>query len=182
MQGISNDIERYPNLRRVVTGHDDAGRSVVMFDGPCTYHGADGDGWRVQDIWESAVVPVPIGATEPDPTDGPLNFSLPQHGLRVRVTDFPPTEPGAEPFMHRTNTIDYLHVLEGEIVMLLGEEGQEVVLRQGDTIVQRATNHAWVNRTDRHCRVFLVMVAGRITEGLEQIIGPMPVWDQNHRR
>lgn len=173
---------RYPNLRRVVTGHDDSGRSVVLIDGPCTFHGTGGDSWRVQDIWESDTVPVPIDASESDPTAGPVNFNLPEHGVRVRITDVPPTKPGAEPFMHRTNSIDYLHVLEGEIVMLLDDEEHEVVLRKGDTIVQRATNHAWVNRSDRHCRLFIVMVAGRITPALQNIIGPMPDWDPNHRR
>ncbi|MEI9852420.1 MAG: cupin domain-containing protein [Sphingomonas sp.] len=178
----TDSIDRYPNLRRVVTGHDDAGRSVVLIDAPCAYHGAGTDGWRVQDIWESDVVPVPIDAREPDPTAGPVDFNLPHTGVRVRITDIPPARPGAEPFMHRTNHLDYLHVLEGEIVMLLDDDAHEVVLRKGDTIVQRATNHAWVNRSDTHCRLFIVMVAGRITPDLEKIIGPIPVWDPDHRR
>ncbi len=177
----ANADPRYPNLRRIVTGHDEAGRSIVLIDGPCTYHGAGGDSWRVQDIWESDVVPVPIDATEPDPTAGPVHFGIPDHGVRVRVTDIPPTPPGTEPFMHRTNSIDYLHVLEGEIVMLLDDDAHEVVLRKGDTIVQRATDHAWINRSDRHCRVLVVMVAGRITEALEKSIGAMPAWDGRPR-
>jgi len=177
------NIEQYPNLRRVVTGHDKDGRSVVLIDGPCTFHGdLAAGGWGVQDIWESDTVPVPIDATEADPTAGPVHFGIPEHGIRVRVTDLPPTKPGAEPFMHRTNSVDYLHVLEGEVVMLLDDDEHEVVLRKGDTIVQRATNHAWVNRSDSHCRLFIVMVAGRITEDLEKVIGPMPEWDPNHRR
>jgi quercetin dioxygenase-like cupin family protein len=176
-----SDDPLYPNLRRVVTGHDDAGRSVVLIDGPCTYHGAGGISWRVQDIWECDSVPVPIRATEPDPTAGPVHFGIPDYGVRVRVTDIPPTAPGTEPFMHRTNSVDYLHVLEGEIAMLLDDEEHEVVLRKGDTIVQRATNHAWVNRGDVHCRVLVVMVAGRISEALERSIGPMPEWDARPR-
>src|SRR5262245_55930869 len=135
--------QRLPHLRRVVTGHDDAGRSIVMIDGPCVFHrNIGGGGWNVQDIWESALVPVPIDASEPDPTAGPVHFGIPETGMRVRVTDIPPTRPGAAPFMHRTNSIDYLHVLEGEITMLLDDEQRVVVLRKGDTIVQRATNHA----------------------------------------
>jgi len=168
----------YPNLRRVVTGHDDAGRSVVLIDGPCTFHGdLAGGGWGVQDIWESDAVPAPIAANEPDPTAGPVHFGIPDTGVRVRVTDIPPMADDATPFMHRTNSIDYLHVLEGEIVMLMDEGVPEVLLRKGDTIVQRATNHAWVNRSGAHCRVLVVMVAGRITEALEEKIGPMPAWE-----
>jgi quercetin dioxygenase-like cupin family protein len=170
--------QRFPQLRRVVTGHDSTGRSIVMIDGPCFFHqNIGGGGWNVQDIWESDVVPVPIDATEQDPTVGPVNFRIPDTGVRVRITDIPPTPPGAKPFMHRTNSIDYLHVLEGEITMLLDDEEHEVVLRKGDTIVQRATNHAWVNRTNTHCRVLVIMVAGRITSDLEKLIGPMPPWD-----
>lgn len=172
----------YPNLRRIVTGHDADGKSVVMIDAPCTYHGAGGTSWRVQDIWEHDTVPTPIDATEPDPTEGPVDFNLPETGIRVRITDIPPTPPGSEPFMHRTDSVDYLHVLEGEIVMQLDDDQHEITLRKGDTLVQRATNHAWVNRSDRHCRLFIVMVAGRITKDLENIIGAMPEWDPNHTR
>lgn len=177
-----SDEDLYPNLRRIVTGHDADGKSVVMIDAPCTYHGAGGTSWRVQDIWEHDTVPTPIDATEPDPTEGPVNFNLPETGIRVRITDIPPTPPGSEPFMHRTDSVDYLHVLEGEIVMQLDDDQHEITLRKGDTLVQRATNHAWVNRSDRHCRLFIVMVAGRITKDLEGIIGAMPEWDPNHTR
>ena len=183
MSGTHKSTEqRLPRLRRVVTGHDDAGRSVVMIDGPCIFHrDIGGGGWNVQDIWESDVVPVPIEAKEPDPTAGPVHFGIPQAGVRVRVTDIPPTKPGAEPFMHRTNSIDYLHVLEGEITMLLDDADHFVVLRKGDTIVQRATSHAWVNRTDAHCRVLVIMIAGRVSETLEKSIGPVPPWDPHGR-
>lgn len=177
-----NNEDLYPNLRRIVTGHDADGKSVVMIDAPCTYHGAGGTSWRVQDIWEHDTVPVPIDATEADPTEGPVNFNLPETGIRVRITDIPPTPPGSDLFMHRTDSVDYLHVLEGEIVMQLDDDQHEITLRKGDTLVQRATNHAWVNRSDKHCRLFIVMVAGRITKDLENIIGEMPKWDPDHTR
>ena len=76
----------------------------------------------------------------------------------------------------------FMYVLEGEIVMQLDDDQHEITLRKGDTLVQRATNHAWVNRSDKHCRLFIVMVAGRITKDLENIIGEMPKWDPNHTR
>src|SRR5688572_20232061 len=171
-----------PRLRRVVTGHDETGRSIVMIDGLCIFHGdIGGGGWNVQDIWESSAVPVPIEASEPDPTAAPVHFGIPDTGVRVRVTDIPPTPPGTPPFMHRTNSIDYLHVLEGEITMLLDDEDHVVVLRKGDTIVQRATNHAWVNRTNAHCRVLVIMIAGRVSAELEKSIGPVPPWDPHGR-
>jgi mannose-6-phosphate isomerase-like protein (cupin superfamily) len=182
MAETKSSADLYPNLRRVVTGHDEAGKSIVLFDGPITYHGAGTDSWRVQDIWESDVVPVPIDGKAVDPTLGPVNFNLPHTGVRVRITDIPPTAPGFKPFMHRTNHLDYLHVLEGEICMQLDDEEHEITLRKGDTLVQRATNHAWINRSNNHCRLFIVMVAGRITKDLEKVIGPMPEWDPHHKR
>lgn len=183
MHSDNDPVERpLPNLRRVVTGHDEAGHSVVLIDAPCIFHeNIGGRGWNVQDIWESDVVPAPIEPAELDPTLGPVHFGIPHAGVRVRITDIPPTQPGAKPFMHRTNSIDYLHVLEGEITMLLDDEQHEVVLRKGDTIVQRATNHAWINRTDKHCRVLVVMVAGRISQTLGTKIGPMPEWSSHGR-
>ena len=182
MSASTQSDELYPNLRRVVTGHDEAGKSIVMIDGPCIFHGDIAAGsWAVQDIWEHDVVPVPIDATEPDPTTAPLHMGIPENGIRVRITDLPPTPPGAEPFMHRTNGVDYLHVLEGEVTMLLSDGVPPVILRKGDTIVQRATDHAWVNHTDKHCRLFIVMVAGRATPALESVIGAMPVWDPERR-
>lgn len=179
---MTEEADKYPNVRRVVTGHDETGRSHAVIDELCTYHGAGTDGWRVQDIWEEPSVPIPINASDPDPTAGPVNFNMPDLGLRVRISDIPPTAPGFEPYRHRTNTVDYLYVLEGEIVMQFDDDDHEVVFRKGDAIVQRATNHAWINRSDKHCRLFIVMVAGRITPDLEKIIGPMPAWDPDHKR
>jgi len=59
--------------------------------------------------------------------------------------------------MHRTVTLDYCVVLKGEIVLIL-EGGKEVVLKEGDTLVQRGTMHAWLNKTDEWCRVLVVML------------------------
>lgn len=179
---MTEEADKYPNVRRVVTGHDETGRSYAVIDDLCTYHGAGSDGWRVQDIWEEPQIPIAINASDRDPTAGPLNFNMPDTGLRVRISDIPPTAPGFQPFRHRTNTVDYLYVLEGEIVMQFDDADHEIVLRKGDAIVQRATNHCWINRSDKHCRLFIVMVAGRITPDLEKIIGAMPAWDPDHPR
>ena len=61
--------------------------------------------------------------------------------------------------MHRTRTIDYIIVLSGEIDMLL-DEG-EVHLREGDIVVQQATNHAWINRGKEICRICSIMMDGK---------------------
>ncbi|MFL6949617.1 MAG: cupin domain-containing protein, partial [Xanthobacteraceae bacterium] len=64
--------------------------------------------------------------------------------------------PPTHPFMHRTRTIDYAIVISGEIDMKLDEE--EIHLKQGDVLVQQGTNHAWINRSGRPCRVAFVLI------------------------
>ena len=71
---------------------------------------------------------------------------------------------GRHPIMHRTETIDYAIVIDGEITMLLDDS--EVVLRAGDVLVQNGTNHAWVNRSGKFCTIAFVLVDGKFEEGL----------------
>jgi quercetin dioxygenase-like cupin family protein len=61
--------------------------------------------------------------------------------------------------MHRTKTVDYGIVLSGEITMVLDEE--EVPLQAGDIVVQRGTNHAWSNRSDKPCRMAFILIDGK---------------------
>ena len=73
--------------------------------------------------------------------------------------------PGApHPFMHRTQTIDYGIVIEGEITLIV-DRGESIV-RAGDVVVQRGTNHAWANRSGRNCRIAFVLIDGRFEQGL----------------
>jgi uncharacterized cupin superfamily protein len=60
--------------------------------------------------------------------------------------------------MHRTETVDYTVCLEGEIVMVLDDS--EVLIRHGDSVIQRGTNHAWSNRSNAVCRMMFVLVDG----------------------
>jgi quercetin dioxygenase-like cupin family protein len=60
--------------------------------------------------------------------------------------------------MHRTDTVDYGIVLEGEIEMWL--DADDIHLTQGDVIVQQQTNHAWVNRSGASCRMAFVLIDG----------------------
>jgi uncharacterized cupin superfamily protein len=70
--------------------------------------------------------------------------------------------------MHRTETIDYAIVLNGEITMLLDES--EVLLKAGDILVQCGTNHAWVNRSNASCSVAFILIDGKNEEGLDQLL------------
>ena len=60
--------------------------------------------------------------------------------------------------MHRTETVDYSYCLEGEIYMVLDDS--ELLIKAGDAVVQRGTNHAWSNRSDSVCKMLFVLVDG----------------------
>ena len=127
-------------------------------------------------IWLTDRAPPRIGPFA-DPTLGPHTLEPPKNGSVCRIVTFPPDatfkgrigsaevaayfnamgSPGAStysakaphPYMQKTRTLDFCLVLEGEITLVLDTE--EVQLRAGDTVVQRGTNHAWSNRSDRNC-------------------------------
>lgn len=160
--------------RRVVTGHDAHGRSVVLSDGaPPVRRYMPQDGVGFCEIWQTGETPAPISAAEPgEPTERPLRVPPEPHGTKIRVNEFFPGHVGPEGRqspVHRTETVDYGIVLDGEIVLILDDE--EVTLRPGDVVVQRGTDHAWANRTDRVARVAFVLVGGRFTAGL---LGTLP--------
>jgi quercetin dioxygenase-like cupin family protein len=159
--------------RRIVTGHDAAGKSVVLSDttspktteiGTAAFH----------EIWVTEGMPVQIPATEPESTDRPIRVPPPPNGVMIRFTEM---EPGAASPMHRTETLDVGVVLEGETWMLL-DDGSETLVGPGDAVVQRGTNHAWENRSDRPVRMLFVLVDGTVTDELRATTGPLEFFDQ----
>ena len=66
--------------------------------------------------------------------------------------------------MHRTETIDYGIVLEGEITLIL--DVGEAVVRAGDIVIQRGTNHGWANRSGKNCRIAFILIDGKYEDGL----------------
>jgi quercetin dioxygenase-like cupin family protein len=92
----------------------------------------------------------------------------------VRFTE---QEAGAVSPMHRTETLDVGIVLDGETWLLL-DDGSETCVGQGDVVVQRGTNHAWANRSDRPVRMVFVMVDGTLTDDLKATTGPLEFFDQ----
>ena len=159
--------------RRIVTGHDAAGRSVVLSDGP-TPKTLDIGSAAFHEIWITAETPVRIAATEPEPTDRPVRTPPPANGLIVRFTEM---APGAEAPMHRTETVDVGVVLEGETWLLL-DDGSETRMLAGDAVVQRGTNHVWANRSERPVRMVFVLVDGAISDELRAAAGPLEFFDQ----
>ena len=146
------------DIRRVVMGHDERGRSMVLSDGPArTFERLGLGGLTLRDVWSTRESPARITPSEPDPSDGPFSIEIPRNGVRIRFMDMPPAQQGVEPFMHRTPSIDYGVVMEGEMTMLMDDD-QELVLRAGDVIIQRGTNHAWVNRSSKTVRMLFIII------------------------
>jgi len=156
--------------RRIVTGHDQNGKSIILSDGqPANELKIEERGISFFEIWSTQASPALISATEAEPTDGPIELAPKPNGTVIRILDFLPgfsQKAGTQPFMHRTETVDYGIVLEGEIFLLLDDS--EVCLRAGDVVIQRGTDHAWENRSDRLARMAFILLDGAFSEELKQ--------------
>lgn len=179
-------------FRRIITGHDAEGRSIISNAAPPPKSLQIGGeiGATFFEVWNTAASPAPVRGEPEDPVPADIVLSPPKHGTRLRVIDFQPVTrgltpdeakaafgafggahsldagsgPKRHPLMHRTETIDYGIVLEGEITMLM-DEG-EIVACAGDIVIQRGTNHAWVNRSGALCRIAFILIDGRFEGGL----------------
>jgi mannose-6-phosphate isomerase-like protein (cupin superfamily) len=167
------------DIRRVVTGLDANNKAVVMFDSRMPLQTGP-YGLTSTNLWVTNSYP--LGFSFKDDTSAiPVGVSPLDNGTKFRVVEFPPLdaateakmEPGflmkavgavaparglpvTHPLMHRTRSVDYAVVLSGEIDMMLDDS--VVHLKPGDTIVQQATNHAWVNRGTQTCRILFVLM------------------------
>ena len=162
-----------PAPRRIVTGHDASGKSVVLSDGP-NPKTLDIGTAAFHEVWITDQTPAPIAATEPEPTDRPVRTPPPADGVMVRFTEM---APGAESPMHRTETVDVGVVLEGETWLLL-DDGSETRVGVGTRSSSAARNHAWANRSDRPVRMLFVLIDGAITDELRATTGPLELFDQ----
>ena len=185
-------MESYPP-RRVVTGHNAEGRSIIISDTPpkretyMAHHAL-----RAREYWNTRSTPVLIERHAEEPPENGTVLPPPPNGTRIRVCDFEPesvaihvtdreatlaefekvggraaysgNQSCAHPMMHRTQTVDYGIVLMGEIFLVLDES--ETLLRAGDIVIQVGTNHAWSNRSNKVCRVAFVLVDGKFDAGL----------------
>lgn len=145
-----------PAPRRVVTGHDESGRSVVLSDATSSRSHSLPDA-RFHEIWSTYATPAPITAgVRDDPATGRIKTPPEPGGTRVRFVDF---AANAVSPMHRTETVDYGVVISGRMALLL-DDGSETLLEAGDIVVQRGTDHAWANRSAGVSRMLFVLVDG----------------------
>ncbi len=140
-------------IRRVVTGHNAEGRSVVKWDSEVEAI-AGRPGFSYVPLWATKRLPAEL--TEEDPGKWEIGTTL-AGGSVFRIVRY---EPGVAKRWHRTDSVDYAVVLSGEIDMQL-DEG-EVHLKAGDMLIQAGTMHNWVNRGTDPCLIAFILIA---TEG-----------------
>lgn len=168
-------------IRRIVTGHDDAGCSVVHFDGILPRRlGSNRRG--VTNLWNTDGAPVDSRVAE-DRIELPFSLTPAARGTTFLFFTVAPEEPGADPkaeeqhaaaafaaynathvrpntarspWMHKTDTVDYVILLKGEVTLVL--DGDERDLKPFDVIIQRGTNHAWINRGKEPALLAVVLV------------------------
>jgi mannose-6-phosphate isomerase-like protein (cupin superfamily) len=187
----------FPLIRRIVTGHDADGKAIVVTDGalPTVVELKAIPGTVFHEVWETRAAPAPV-CNEPDPTTGALMLPPPDHGTRIRFVDVPPDtaeflQHGAarmhdafgqigdvtastvkagspHPLMHRTESVDYGIVIEGEMTLVLDDS--EVQLKPGSVVVQRGTNHAWANRSGKPCRMLFILIDGQYEPAIAQAL------------
>lgn len=162
--------------RRVVTGHDAAGKSIVLSDGhPPQDHPMSGPevGADFVEIWHEAnAVPELTAQPAAEPNDRAFTI-MPPSGHLIRFIElYPASAGGQKTVMHRTRTLDYATVIEGEVVLHLSDS--EVTLRPGDVVVQRGTDHAWENRTDSVTRMAFFHLNARFAPELLETL-PQPL-------
>lgn len=182
-------------FRRIVTGHDASGNAIILEDAPpprVVKVGEEIGPWFYE-VWNTQGTPVPIDRASGEPAEQGIVLAPPKNGTRIRVLDIPPEDERIDDlspeearklfemvgagdasshqgsssrhaFMHRTETVDYGIVLEGEITLVL--DIGETVVRQGDIVIQRGTNHGWANRSGKVCRVAFVLIDGQYEDGL----------------
>jgi mannose-6-phosphate isomerase-like protein (cupin superfamily) len=177
----NKDSQVFRTFRRVVTGHNDAGRSIFIIDGEAAKTFDRGPGTtHVTDIWETGQTPAD-NSSNADSTVGPYNLPPPKNGAVFRMLEIPPDSErkaalrdsaksfetqsegyrrdfgnARHPGFHKTASTDYVIVLSGEIYALV-DEG-ETLLKPGDVFVQRGTSHAWSNRGSEPAVLAVVLI------------------------
>lgn len=173
-------------IRRILTGHNAAGKSIIAEDAIATsiLDLEAVPGLRATDLWETTTAPADL-SSDADPVDRPMHLEPKPTGTICRVVEFPPDaawqdqgdridssavfssmeaghaadSTGSTPMMHKTASVDYAIVLSGEIWAVM-DEG-ETCMQAGDVLIQRATNHAWSNRSSEPAMVAFVLVGAK---------------------
>jgi mannose-6-phosphate isomerase-like protein (cupin superfamily) len=176
-------MEISDDVRRIVTGHDASGKAIVLMDGTNPHRVVRALTGTVNNLmWMAESTPAEMSG-DIDRAAGKGGVAPPKGGSVFRIVDFPPTtdeeiakfdpqflskqipheghhsskdRESSHPFMHRTCSLDYAVVIVGEIDMKLDDS--EIHLKAGDVLIQQGTNHAWINRSGKTCRVAFILI------------------------
>ena len=141
-------------IRRIVTTHDAQGKAIIGTDTQIeSKPGVKDKNVQGAVLWVTNGSPANISDPR-DPIEGRIELSPGPGGSILRILELPPNTPA---LMHRTDTIDYVLMMEGECDMLL-DDGKEVHMNQGDIMIQRGTWHGWANRSSKTCRIAFVLI------------------------
>ena len=166
--------------RRIVTGHDSDGNSIIVSDdmAPNIVQPDATPNMAMIDLWETSSTPASNEGND-DAVARKMPLSPPQGGTIFRILEIPPEKErdfskvaavfsqwgeghvlnkrvNRYPTFHQTKTIDYAIVLEGSVWALL--DIGETEMHPGDTLIQRGTNHAWANRSDKPARIAFILI------------------------
>ena len=172
-------------MRRIITGHNEDGRSIITLDGPPARSiGEDVGG--LFELWNTDGKDI-ISTDNNDRADEEIILSPPAGGTKFRYFQINPLPEGVpdevmqemaaqafgnvgaahhridttkHPAMHKTETIDYIILLKGDVTLILDEE--EVKLKPFDVVVQRGTNHAWVNNGNEPALLIAVLIDSNV--------------------
>ena len=144
------------NIRRIVTAHDEDGNAIVGTDEIMDNIHELRSGNIQTLIWKTEDTPAEVDG-DADPAYETLDIEPPERGSIFRILEL---KPHKEPYMHRTDTIDYAICMSGECVMIL-DNNDEVDMKAGDVMVQRATWHGWANRSDEPCQIAFILIGGK---------------------
>lgn len=146
-------LSNLPQLHRYVTGHNESGKAIVQTDNDFKWQPYDDKNMAFSVVYTTSTMPADLNNDQDLTkhqdvmTSGKLGLVNPS-GSVIRCVDF---APGYSCAMHRTQSLDYGIVLEGEIEMLL-DSGEKHQMKRGDVAVQRATQHQWRNKSTTTCR------------------------------
>ena len=174
-------------MRRIITGHNAEGKSVITIDGPPARSLSENEG-GLYELWNTDGNEINT-LDDIDRADSEVLLSPPVGGTKFRYFQINPTPEGVpadlieaataaafekmgaahhrvdttrHPAMHKTKTIDYIILLRGDVTLLLDEE--EVDLKPFDVVVQRGTNHAWVNNGSETALFIAVLIDSNLKE------------------
>ena len=174
--GDTKPAEKTAKFRRIITGHDADNKAIFIEDEICPNRFAMGgcETFVINEMWRMVETPGNNDEAKPDdPAANIFDLNPTENGNVFRIIEFPPDvelgvrEDGTPvpPTMHRTASIDYAYIIKGEVYAVL-DDGVETLMKEGDVLIQRGTNHCWSNRSDEPCFILFVLCGAKPMEGL----------------